>query len=103
MRINDPNTANVGASGLTQARETERAEQQQGKRDVARTGVEAGTDAVELSTLAQTVQAHDPASPQRKARLEALSSEVALGKYKVDSEAVADSLIQEGQVSPGGK
>ena len=59
----------------------------------------AGSDHVTISSLAQAVQSLRTDSPERQARIEELSRQVASGSYQVDSASLSKSLIQ-GALSP---
>jgi flagellar biosynthesis anti-sigma factor FlgM len=57
------------------------------------------SDQVSISPLAQAVQSLRSDSPDRQARIEELSRQVANGSYQLDSATLSKSLIQ-GALSP---
>ncbi len=96
MKVNDSQTANlanVGASGVGKASETESLNRAQGTQPVGSGGAE--TDRVSLSNLSGTLRAAMAGSPEREARLEKLSAEVQSGRYHVDSATLSKDIITD--------
>jgi flagellar biosynthesis anti-sigma factor FlgM len=97
MRIVDPNLTGITPPGATPS---------QGSRGVEQTGLPrtpAGVaapgpespDQVRLSSLAESLQAADPSSPERAQRLSQLAAEVQAGRYSPDPEIIARGLVDE--------
>jgi anti-sigma28 factor (negative regulator of flagellin synthesis) len=98
MKVNDPNLTGVtpgqiGGAGLDQAQRTEVV----GRRRPGGPGAAAGDspDTVSLSGLSSEVRALNVDSPERLARLEKLSAEVAAGRYQADAQGVSKRLVDE--------
>lgn len=91
MRIDDQYVPSATAAKLSRAQPSEKADQQPASNQVQ----PRETDKVQLSGLAETVQALESDSSARLARLEELSKIVAIGKYSPDTDVVADRLIDD--------
>ncbi|MBA3976124.1 MAG: flagellar biosynthesis anti-sigma factor FlgM [Candidatus Solibacter sp.] len=92
MRIDDKN---LPPPGLTQAKAVDQnvqAQKPSGDRQPGRVGQ---SDQVQLSSLAETVQALDANSDVSKARLDQLTKLAASGKYEPDAQYVADRMIED--------
>jgi anti-sigma28 factor (negative regulator of flagellin synthesis) len=93
MKINDANVGGLGSSGVGKTAEAEHAARgRQGRTEDARSG---STDRVQLSKLSESVRASDSASPERTARLQALTDSVQAGRYRVDSTELSKSIIKD--------
>ena len=88
MKINE--TSGAGIAGLGNTQEVKPGGGiQKGKGTAAE-----GHDQVSLSSLSNVLSSSETESPQRAARLAALSQAIASGKYQVDSQAVSASIIR---------
>jgi anti-sigma28 factor (negative regulator of flagellin synthesis) len=93
MKINDANVGGIGSSGIGKTPDAEHAARgRQGRIDDASS---ASTDRVQLSKLSESVRASDGESPERTARLQALSDSVQTGRYRVDSIELSKSIIKD--------
>lgn len=95
MRIDDKNLSSAGAASLGRTQAAEQAEQSTQRAAAERSGVHGQSDQVQLSSLAETVQALEPDSAANRARLDELSKLVASGEYSPDAESIAGKLIEE--------
>jgi flagellar biosynthesis anti-sigma factor FlgM len=95
MRIDDKNLSSANAASLGRTQSAEQAEQASQRSAAARAGKSGQGDQVQLSSLAEKVQALEPNSAASQARLNELAKLVASGKYSPDAEAVADRLIDD--------
>jgi flagellar biosynthesis anti-sigma factor FlgM len=95
MRIDDKNLSSAGAASLGRTQAAEQAEQSTQRAAAERSGVHGQSDQVQLSSLAETVQALEPDSAANRARLDELSKLVASGEYSPDAESIASKLIEE--------
>ena len=109
MKINNPGIP-AGAAGLTGDNNISNANKANRAASLEKLGISgaygqasdvssANTDHVTISPLAQAVQSLRSDSPERQARIEELSRQVANGGYQVDSATLSKSLIQ-GALSP---
>jgi anti-sigma28 factor (negative regulator of flagellin synthesis) len=93
MKINDANVGGLGSSGIGKTPEAEHlAPGRQGRTEDARSG---STDRVQLSKLSESVRASESESPERAARLQALTDSVQAGRYHVDSVELSKSIIKD--------
>ena len=97
MKVNDPNLtgASAGQVGGTGLEKTQQA-------DVNRRGgigrdpsLGDTPDKVSLSGMSAQVKALGVDSPERIAKLEKLSSDVATGRYQVDAQALSQRLVED--------
>jgi flagellar biosynthesis anti-sigma factor FlgM len=95
MRIDDKNLSSANAASLGRTQSADQAEQTAQRAAAARAGKSGQGDQVQLSSLAEKVQALEPDSAASRARLDELTKLVASGKYSPDAEAVADRLIDD--------
>lgn len=94
MKINDPKLAGLTSSQVGGAQAPESPAERQKKTE--KSG-EIPRDRVSLSELSSKVRALDSESPERAARLERLSAEVAAGRYHVDAVEVARKMVSDAQ------
>jgi anti-sigma28 factor (negative regulator of flagellin synthesis) len=93
MKINDANVGGLGSSGIQKTQEAEHsAKGRQLKPAEAQSG---STDRVQLSQLSESVRASDSGSPERAARLQALTDSVQAGRYHVDSTVLSKNIIKD--------
>jgi anti-sigma28 factor (negative regulator of flagellin synthesis) len=102
MRIDDTKAGALGASqpgtlGASQPGRTHGAETvDPGRpREQVRSGDRPSPDNVNLSALAEQMQALQPDSAAQQARLERLSAQVATGHYKPDPERLSETLVND--------
>ena len=96
MRVNDSSAANVAANQAGHA-ELERA-RQAGTGTGGRSRESSAADSpdrVALSEMGSRLRELALDSPERVARLDKLSADVAAGRYQADAEAVSRSLLDE--------
>jgi negative regulator of flagellin synthesis FlgM len=94
MRIDDKNMSGIGSTnvgGAQGAQEVDRA-----RSGAARTAGGSGQpDQVQLSGLAEQLQALQPGSDAREAELNRLRELVQTGRYQVDAEQVSRALVED--------
>ncbi|MGJ5820648.1 flagellar biosynthesis anti-sigma factor FlgM [Paludibaculum fermentans] len=100
MRIDTNNMAGIGASGLDRTQSADAVEQQAGQA-VAKRGAGGAADQVNLSVLAERLQAMEPQSPERQARLEQLAAAYQAGTYNPDPAAVSEAMIDDATMASG--
>lgn len=94
MRVNDHNLNGAGAAGLGKANLDRtapagaRSSQAGGSQDTAE-------DSVQLSGLGAKVRELSGGTPERAAKLDRLSQQVASGTYHVDPEAVSKGIVED--------
>jgi flagellar biosynthesis anti-sigma factor FlgM len=96
MKVNDPNlgtVAGLNSTGVSKAAQTGRPAGASGAATVAAQGDAA--DGVQLSGLAQQLQALSADSPERDAKVESLARTYAQGNYQIDAEATASGMIDD--------
>jgi len=93
MRVHDTSSGNVEARRLAEQQRTEATGQ--AKPESKGAEGKAGSDRLQLSTLATRIQAEDVDSPERTAKLEKLAADYAAGRYQPDSDAISEKLIDE--------
>ena len=96
MKVNDPKLAGLTSSQVGGTQAPDSAERQK-KVESTR---EASRDRVSLSELSSKVRELDSESPERAARLERLSAEIAAGRYHVDPHEVARKMVDDAQDEP---
>jgi flagellar biosynthesis anti-sigma factor FlgM len=106
MKVNDPNSSvsnpatgpATGAARAKQAQETQRVHNAYSNDGSSSTN--ASGDDVQLSDLVQSLQGLKAAvaveSPQHVARVDQIAKAYAVGTYKVDAEATAAGVIDDG-------
>jgi len=98
MKINHPNTtnlSNLGSSGIGKSAETEALAKAKERQATAGSAASTDPDNVSLSNLSGSVRASLSDSPERAARLEQLSAQVAAGTYHVDSATLSKDIVNE--------
>jgi anti-sigma28 factor (negative regulator of flagellin synthesis) len=93
MKINDANVGGLGSSGIGKTPDAEHAAR--GRHGRVEDASSVSTDRVQLSKLSESVRASDSESPERTARLQALSESVQAGRYRVDSTVLSKSIIKD--------
>ena len=93
MKVNDPNLATVGSTGAARTQETQRAGQNSRAGHVSKS--QPAGDDVHLSELVRSLRSLAADSPERQAKIEALTRAYASGSYRVDSEATASGIIDD--------
>lgn len=94
MKINNENVpGDIGSSGISKAQETNEAAR--GRQGRVGDGAASSTDRVQLSNLSETLRASDSESPERAARLQQLTADIAAGRYHADSTEVSKSIIKD--------
>jgi len=93
MKIDNSNTANLGNVSLNKAAETEAASQAKEKQGTVATNSDA--DRVSLSNLSGTLRAALTESPEREAKIEQLTADVASGRYHVDSATISKDIVND--------
>jgi flagellar biosynthesis anti-sigma factor FlgM len=92
MKVNDPNLSSLGTAG-TAGSSAVRANTGNRTPD-AGTSPAAGDD-VHLSELVRSLRSLAAESPERQAKIEALTRAYASGTYQVDSHATASAIIRD--------
>jgi len=97
MKVNDPNvtgsnTGQVNGAGLERPLQMDR-----GRRDgtTPEAPLSDSPDQVALSEMSARLRSLNVDSPERIARLDTLSADVASGRYQPDARAISRSLIDE--------
>ena len=94
MKVNDPNLPPLASTGASKANETDRAGS--GARSSRSQGsVASPGDDVHLSELVRSLRSLASDSPERQAKIEALTKAVADGSYKLDPQATASKIIDD--------
>jgi negative regulator of flagellin synthesis FlgM len=94
MRIDDKNMSGIGSTnvgGAQGAQEVDRA-RSGGSRSAGGGGQ---PDQVQLSGLAEQLQALQPGSEAREAELNRLKELVQTGRYQVDAEQVSEAMVED--------
>jgi flagellar biosynthesis anti-sigma factor FlgM len=100
MKVNDPNLGSLGSAGGSTG--IAGSAGTRGATAPARTGASglgaggtsaAGNDDVHLSELVRSLRSMAAESPERQAKIEALTRAYASGSYQVDSQATASAII----------
>jgi len=99
MKINDRNDL----AALDAARQSQAVQADGTGKSRGRQTERAGEDRAEVSGLAGHLsQAIDGTSPARVARLEALKTDVAAGRYKPDAAATSQGIVRDALASAAG-
>jgi len=93
MRIDDKHTVGIGTSGLGRTDAAELANSQ--KSGVGKKGSATGPDKVNLSVLAERLQALEPGSVEQEQKLRALAAAFETGRYEPDPDVVSEALLDE--------
>ena len=99
MKINnDPNIASLASNAAAKTQETSRSAP--GARSgPSQNAATTSNDDVHLSELVKSLRSLAADSPERQAKIEALTRSYASGTYKVDSEATASKIIDDANKS----
>ena len=105
MKIPDRNTAGVppgpDKTGGAQSHRTEQSQkskavhQKTSAGQAAQTQAEHSPDRVQISDLARALRAEDVNSPERTEKLNRLAAEISSDRYKVDSQALSKSMVDD--------
>lgn len=96
MMANDPILSSLAPAGGTRTTEAGQSGPPANPADPA--GSAAAGDEIHLAELARSLRALAPDSPERQARIEQIARDYAAGAYKVDAEATASRIIDDGLV-----
>ena len=94
MKVNDPNLSSLGSSGAARAPETARTNLAGGPAG-SQAAKTSPNDDVHLSELVRSLRSLAADSPERQAKLEALTRTHASGGYRVDAPATAEAIIED--------
>jgi flagellar biosynthesis anti-sigma factor FlgM len=94
MKVNDPNLSSLSSAATAGSAAASRAAQGQREAQAGATQSPAGDD-VHLSELVRSLRSLAAESPERQARIEALTRAYASGNYQVDSHATASAIISD--------
>ena len=97
MKVNDPNLTGAAASqtGGTGLEKTQLTDAHRRGRTGRDPSLAEAPDRVSLSAMSEHVKALAVDSPNRIAKLEKLSSDVATGRYQVDAQALSQRLVED--------
>ena len=94
MKINDPSLSSLGSAGVTNPAQTAgTARTGAGGSGAAGVSPAPASDDVHLSELVRSLRSLAADSPDRQAKIEALTRAYASGSYQVDSQATASAII----------
>ena len=94
MKVNDPNLSSLGSAGAARASEAARPSPANRTADSGAAKASPNDD-VHLSELVRSLRSLAADSPERQAKIEALTRAYAGGNYKVDAPATASAIIED--------
>ena len=94
MKVNDPNLSSLGSAGAARAHQTARTTPASRAVDSGAANA-ASNDDVHLSELVHRLRSLAADSPERQAKIEALTRAHADGSYKIDASATASAIIDD--------
>jgi flagellar biosynthesis anti-sigma factor FlgM len=94
MKINDPNLSSLGSAGAGRAQEAARTNPGSRAGD-AGAAQASPSDDVHLSELVRSLRSLAADSPERQAKIEALTRAHANGSYTIDAPATASAMIDD--------
>jgi|SRR5579883_424012 len=92
MKVNDPNTRGVSATGTGKVLEVETVGRSTGTNASGQPKTE---DQVQLSRLSEHLRASDQQAPARIAFVDQLQAAVANGSYAIDDSSVSRGIIED--------
>jgi flagellar biosynthesis anti-sigma factor FlgM len=93
MKVNNPNLPPLVPTGTSKANETDRTGSARSTRSQG--GAATSGDDVHLSELVRSLRSLASDSPERQAKIEALTKAVADGRYQADSQKTASKVIDD--------
>src|SRR5450631_3624904 len=98
MKVNDPNLSSLGSAGTAGTSGTAAAARVNTGSRAPETGTapaSSSSDDVHLSELVRSLRSLAADSPDRQAKIEALTRAYANGSYQVDSQATATAIMSD--------